>query len=113
MCSYKLLVHNKTGYILRCNGCAHYQVAFGTTLFSLDDDEFRPFCDHVSNLKMITVPNGFPEQKRIRVELPCCQSTMMVLNYRELAQFYNLVEEACIMEDVSLLLRNNNLTSLS
>src|SRR6218665_1699489 len=113
MCSYKLLVHKKSGYIIKCNGCTHYQVAFGTTLFSLQSEEFKPFFHQVNELKMITVPNGFPEQKRIRVELPCCNSSMMVLNLNELGSLHALMEEAVVADEVNELLSNNNLTSLS
>jgi len=113
MCSYKLLVHKKSGYITQCKGCTNYQVAFGTTVFNLSDADFKPFCDRISVLKLITVPNGFPNQKRIRIELPCCNSTMMVLNYKELKQLYELTEEAMIMEEIDQLLNNNNLTSFS
>src|ERR1700743_1680719 len=98
MCSYDLLSHSAAGYVIRCKGCTNYQLAFGTMVLSLPVAAFRHLHIQVSELRIITVPNGFPEQKRIRVHLPSCESVLMMLNYEELSDLHALLEEASAME---------------
>lgn len=109
MCSYHLLAHSAAGYVIRCKGCTNYQLAFGTVVLSLPVKAFRHLQIQAGELKIITVPNGFPEQKRIRVDLPSCKNVLMMLSYHELNDLHNLLEEAEVAESLEQLLDDNGL----
>lgn len=110
MCSYKVLTHNESGYVIKYNNCSAYQVAFGTTIASFTANKFTQFYNHVSELKLITVPNGFPQQKRIHVEIGRSK-TYMILNLVELNHLHELLEQSIVTEEISQLLETNNLSS--
>lgn len=110
MCSYKVLIHNESGYIIKYNNCLAYQVAFGTTIASFTASKFKQFYNQVNELKIITVPNGFPQQKRIHVEIGRCK-TYMILNLTELNGLHELLEQSIVSEEIDQLLNFNNLTS--
>jgi uncharacterized protein DUF6686 len=111
MCSSKLIAHKQLGHVIQCSGCNHYQLAWGTTAIYLTKTEFEKLCRQISELKIVTVPNGFPEQKRVRIHLPA-DNVLMVLNDHELNQLYALLEEAVVYGSIKEMLKNNNLSGL-
>lgn len=109
MCAYKLLAYGGPGYLIRCKSCSAYQLAFGTTLISTDDKGFRQLQIQAAELSIITVPNGFPDQKRIRIRIPSCENAAMMLSHTELEQLYLLLEEAVMAEKLEYMLEINRL----
>jgi len=102
MCDYKILSHNQTGYIILCNTCGHYQLAFGTMAVTLEPKYFKSFCKQANHLKTNFDCNGFEKQKRISLNIFSPYITM-ILSYSELLQLNELLDEAefdCEIEKV-------------
>jgi hypothetical protein len=93
MCIYKILAQNEDGYVILCNECNHYQLAFGTTGASFSKDKFVDFCDYVIVLNQSAVCNFYMNNKRIKINL-FQGSVMMILNHKELKNLYEMVCEA-------------------
>ena len=108
MCSYKILVHNKWGYIVKCNNCNHFQIAFGTTVISLKTELFQEFRLQIKELKQTTVYNGFPKQKYIPVKTHH-EDVLMTLNYNELQRLFALIDEAMLANEMNQLLIQNKI----
>ena len=108
MCDYKVLSHNENGYIILCNSCSHYQLAFGTTAVTIEPDNFKVFFEQVKAVKKDTDGNGFEKQKRISLNI-FSRFSMMVLTYDELICLYELLDEAIFNEQVETIMQDLNL----
>ncbi len=108
MCSYNILSRSQNGYVILCNQCNHYQVAFGTMAATFEPDAFKYFCDYVICMKDSVCCNGFENEKRIKVDV-FSTSTMLILNYKELRQLYDIVCEAKFNLETDELLSELNL----
>lgn len=42
-CSYQTLFCSENGYVIRCNGCGNFHVAFGTAVITLEEESYRHF----------------------------------------------------------------------
>jgi hypothetical protein len=93
MCIYRILAKNKSGYVILCNECNHYQLAFGTTAVSFVKDDFRNFCDYILALNDSEASNSLNDKKLIKVDLSR-ESVMMILKHNELRSLYEIVCEA-------------------
>lgn len=51
MCTMKTWFSGPDGFVRQCKECGSYQVVFGTTVFTLDTECFKAFCDHVHELQ--------------------------------------------------------------
>lgn len=108
MCVYKILAHSKDGYVILCSECNHYQLAFGTTGVSFDITTFYDFCDHVVIINNSATCNGFENEKRFKLTM-FCDSSMLILNYKELKSLYEIVCEAQFNIEVANLFTELNL----
>lgn len=100
MCDYKILAHSQDGYVILCNSCGHYQLAYGTTAVTFEQEDFLNFCGEAAKLKTGTDCNGFEKQKRISLNIHS-KCSMMILSYSELITLNDLLNEAlftCEME---------------
>ena len=41
MCEFQKLSFSEHGYVVRCQECGHYQLAFGTTMLTLSNEDFK------------------------------------------------------------------------
>lgn len=103
MCDYKVLAHNSDGYIILCNSCGHYQLAFGTTAVTFEPEQFNKFCLEVNVLTDSSACDGFEKQKRIPLNI-CCNHSMMILSYSELKKLYELSNQALFTDQMDLML---------
>lgn len=108
MCDYKVLAHNQNGYIILCNSCSHYQIAFGTTAVTIEPENFKYFFEQVAVIKNNTDCNGFEKQKRISLNI-FSKFSMMVLTYSELICLYELLDEAVFNEQMEKIMQDLNL----
>src|SRR3954466_11156532 len=109
MCDYKILAHSSDGYILLCNSCGHYQLAFGTTAVRFEPGQFTRFCIEVSILSDTSKQDGFEKQKRIPLNINCTYSTM-ILSYSELIKLNELLHEAVFTDEMEVMLDQLKMT---
>jgi hypothetical protein len=108
MCSHKVLVHNTSGYVIRCNACESFQVAFGTIVFNLSTENYRCFYNQVRRFKQEGVAREYSGQKRTHLQLPC-KSVMLAVNHQELLQLETMLEESLVMNELDQLLDTHHM----
>lgn len=108
MCSYKVLFHKSSGYVVKCNSCSHYQVAYGTMVFTISTENMRLMFNQVSNLNAQKSHTQESRNERFQVKMPS-DSVIMALNSRELKQYFNMLEEAFAMEELKQMLSENKI----
>lgn len=107
MCSYKVLFHRSTGYVVKCNSCSHYQVAFGTMVFTISTANMTEMFAQVTKLSS-RKDSCSGHHERFQVKLPC-DSVIMALTPEELKQYHDMLEEAFATEALRKLLSDNNI----
>lgn len=107
MCDYKILAHNEDGYIILCNSCNHYQLAFGTTAVTFDPSNFKRFRHQLEKMQPGDELKGFEKQKRISLDI-FTSNSMMVLNQNEFLKLSALVNESAFNEEFEDLFRDLN-----
>lgn len=108
MCKHKLLAHNHSGYVLFCKGCGRYQLAFGTSLITLEPKEYESFCEHVSGLAENSTYTGFEKEKQVCINI-FSPNAMMVLNNKELRRLNILLDEAEFTRQIEFLLKESHI----
>ncbi len=109
MCNHKVLAHNRNGYVIRCAGCKHFQVAFGTTVLCLSQSQYNDLALHMRD--QFSLYKYDEKDMRKIIHLPTyCEHAFMVLNVKELKRFLVLVNEADMMMEVQSLLINKGLS---
>ncbi len=111
MCRHNILAHNEQGYVVSCKGCGRYQLAFGTSLTTLEPADYERFCEQVAGLaKCKPHKKGTENSKKIYLDLYCNQA-MMVLNAKELKSLNALLDEAEFTRQVGFLLEESHIKS--
>lgn len=110
MCKQKILVQNNDGYVLLCNSCAYYSLAFGNIIVRLNLDEFNALYQQIEYLTETVFCNDNPLQKRITIQLNC-EEVAMIVSYEELGAFYNLFQEAAFSNKLFSLLNSVNISN--
>ena len=93
MCEFQSLYFDDDGYVLRCKDCNHYQVAFISTILTLNEDNFQALCQLVKH--NCNEPDySFPEQNKSVVLQTPSNGICMLLTKLELKRFNKILEEA-------------------
>ncbi|PBQ30249.1 hypothetical protein CNR22_00230 [Sphingobacteriaceae bacterium] len=108
MCNYKTLAHNENGYIILCNSCNHYRLAFGTTAVSFPPSDFSIFKSQLTYHFNQEKYKTSPAQKCISLDL-FCRCTIMVLTYEEFLKLNDLVALASFNEKMETIFEDINL----
>lgn len=109
MCRHNILVHNDHGYVVSCNGCGRYQIAFGTSLVTLELADYENFCGNVAALAQCHRKHKDASvAKKICIDIYSDHS-LMVLNRRELYVLNALLDEAEFNRQTALLLQESNI----
>ena len=108
MCSYKILFHKASGYVVRYNDYAHYQIAFNTMVFTISTENMAALFEQVGSLKSQKITADTSHHTRIQVKLPS-NSVIMALNPAELQDFHAMLDEAFVVEELKSLLIENNI----
>ncbi|MFT4153542.1 DUF6686 family protein [Parafilimonas sp.] len=97
MCDFQKLAFSEHGYIVRCVDCGYLQLAFGTTMLTLNHDDFHALYDMVKFRLSDTSVNEknflSDDTKGIFIPTPsanCC----IVLTVKELQHFYRILDKA-------------------
>jgi hypothetical protein len=111
MCSHNILAHNEQGYVVSCKGCGRYQLAFGTSLATLEPADYDRFCEQVAGqVRCNRLKRGAENSKKIYLDL-YCNHTMMVLSIKELKSLNSLLDEAEFNRQVGFLLQESHIKS--
>lgn len=103
MCTYKTLTNGSYGYIVLCNNCNHFQIAFGTSLINLKVDNYNEFYLLAQEQYSYYQNNGFPNSKTIH--LPTfAPNSVMVLSFIELELLLEMFNKANLMLEVVAIL---------
>jgi hypothetical protein len=92
-CHYEILAHNDNGYVLSCHGCGHYQLAFGTTVLTMQPEHLQHFRHRLQKEKIAASREGFSNQKTIRVPVGTAH-VQMALTAVETEKLLLLIDEA-------------------
>ncbi|WP_008587129.1 DUF6686 family protein [Niabella soli] len=93
MCSFKTLYYGEEGYLIACEECRHFQLAFQTSLFTLTADDLKIFHSLVKQHREYHREATGSFQKNIYIPTPL-EGYGMILDQRELQQLFELLETA-------------------
>lgn len=103
MCTHKTLTQGSNGYIVLCLKCNRYQLAFGTSLINLEDNDYNLLYSLIKEQYRYNKNSGFPNHKTIH--LPTFSATTeIVLSFIELEILLEMFTEANIMLQVETIL---------
>lgn len=91
MCAQLILHHSTAGFVIYCEACQHFQVAYGTSFYKMSEDEFVSFCNEV--YEMSAVASHCKRVKNQWLTLPDPNS-MMILNGAELHKLREILLES-------------------
>ncbi|MBZ4189153.1 DUF6686 family protein [Niabella beijingensis] len=92
MCSFKTLYYAEDGYLIVCNECRHFQLAFQTTLLTMTAQDLQVFHTLVKENREYNadINSG---RKNIYIPTPL-EGYGMILNRKELEELFQLLETA-------------------
>lgn len=94
MCSKKMIVCNKEGYVLKHSSCGRMEIGFGTTAYTLTKKEYAQFSEQIEQaLTDYWSHAQKPKTKSIYLYL-FSEHVAIVLSYNELSRLNELIEEA-------------------
>lgn len=93
MCGFRYLYNGEDGYIVRCENCGHYQIAFASFMLTLSQNECQSFCE-LAKYKC-SEPNYSlaKHSKSIILQIPA-QGVFILLTKNESARLCEIREEA-------------------
>lgn len=92
MCHYQTLAYSADGYMVRCPDCKRIQLAFGTTIVTLDTGEFEQLAAQVELEALYDRPMSMPEQKSIIIHVS--MYSMLGLTTGELRRLRHMLHQA-------------------
>lgn len=107
MCEPKLLHHSELGLVRFCQECRHYQIAFGTIVFTLDVKDFYHFGTSISQISTIETDCKI---KDIWINLPA-EDVGLLLNTLELIKLKELIGLSLHAEKLNTMLSEVGLRS--
>jgi hypothetical protein len=102
-CSYQTLFCSEHGYVIRCNGCGNFHVAFGTAVITLGEEDYRQFDGLINETYMCNVLDA--KDGRKRHVLNASQYTALALTDYELGILHDMMLQAsALLETEKILL---------
>lgn len=102
MCDYNVLVKNNKGYVVKCEKCGSFCVAFGNIVMQLNDEDFEDirnlidrYCERYQNRKNHQCRDIWIHSKM--------ENLRFVFSYKELTEFQNLLHTAQLLLEVERL----------
>lgn len=109
MCTYRPLALSENGYISLCTKCNHIQIAFGTTIICLTEEQFVYFKMCANNQLNYYKNDDFHKHKII--QMPTFSvNTQIILSFNELKRLIALIEEADILIQIDKIINNTEKT---
>jgi len=108
MCNYRSVKNSDRGYVMRCSGCGHIQVAFASTILSFTRDQFYDFINMADELYKSHNMHPFPDEKIIRIPTPA-RAVTLAYSVNEMKDFlYLLIDGRNKFEHADLFSFNHN-----
>ncbi len=94
MCNYQTLYHDdRTGYVVRCIECDKIQIGYGNLMLTVSAEGFSTFHSWLRKIKDEQPSSQSETLRCILIPTPC-EGIKLLLSFRELAEFENMLEEA-------------------
>ncbi|MES2777867.1 MAG: DUF6686 family protein [Bacteroidota bacterium] len=93
MCEFESLYYGDDGYVVRCKHCGHYQVAFISTMLSLNERNFQALYTLVQQ-KCQEADYSFTEHSKTVILKTPCDGVFIMLTRNEARRFSEILEEA-------------------
>ena len=93
MCKFESLFFSEDSYVIRCTTCGHYQLAFLSTLLTLDAHEFDTLCK-VAQFKCLEDHSSFSEHSKCVIISTPFYGQCMLLTKAEAHNLNNMLQEA-------------------
>ena len=96
MCDFQKLAFSEHGYVVRCTECSYFQIGFGTTMLTINNEDFNALYNTIMlQLNNLSVKEDLftEETKGICIATPsaCCS---FILTKKELKCFYDILDKA-------------------
>lgn len=91
MCQFKNWYADEGGYVIQCVDCKHFQVSFGTTMLTLDEQQFDVLTKTALQKKELHVCMPDPDCKCIILPTPS-NSVHIILSERELLHLHEMTQ---------------------
>lgn len=91
MCTFQQLYQGTEGYVIRCQGCRHYQLLFGGVVLTMDEKEFKKFMHVVETCQddfLTCSTTGDVPLPTVR------QGVHLLLNQQKMGQLHHLLQQA-------------------
>src|SRR5688572_22384983 len=96
MCQYKIYHQSEWGYVIRCNGCEHLQLAFGTTAITFTFEQFDEFAETIREYHIAYRDDCFKDQKTIRIPT-IAQSISLAFSVNEMEKLMQMLDETQVL----------------
>jgi hypothetical protein len=93
MCEFQSLYYEDDGYVVKCKDCGHYQVAFGTMMLSLSEDDYEILCKIVAKKRNEADFAASENTRNVVIPTPS-QGLYLLLTREEAHCFYDILEAA-------------------
>ncbi|MFT4597912.1 MAG: hypothetical protein ACJAR8_001596 [Bacteroidia bacterium] len=107
MCAPKLLHHSELGLVRFCQDCRHYQIAFGTIVFTLEVKDFYHFGNSINKISALETECKI---KDIWINLPA-EDVGLLLNTLELIKLKELIGLSLHTQRLNTILQKVGLSS--
>tara|TARA_B100000902_G_C27049317_1_gene783341 strand:- start:303 stop:632 length:330 start_codon:yes stop_codon:yes gene_type:complete len=99
-----LLDSGKYGYVAYCNDCGLFNVAFGTTVVTLNHDEVQFILSRVSHNLNVHENRVCPKAKAFMFRLSNDNTCQLVLTYGEMQALHDLLTNSLLVYEVKCVL---------
>lgn len=94
MCRYQTLYHDeRAGYVVKCVECGRLQVGFMNLMLVFNDEDFHAFRCWLKKIKRDKESCQNEIIRSIIIPTPC-EGVRLMVSYRELTDFDNMLETA-------------------
>lgn len=93
MCEFQSLYFGDDGYVVRCEKCNYYQVAYGSTMLNLTPGDFDILIKVVQRKCAVEEYPVPPHSKSVVIPTPSAGFSMLFTK-DEAMRFYEILEEA-------------------
>ena len=93
MCEFRHLYFGDNGYVVRCKECGHYQVAFSSTVLTLDQKQFQQL-RNITKRKCNECIDEIPAHIKNMILPTPASSICMMLTKSEALCFSEILETA-------------------
>lgn len=103
-CTYVTLHSGANGYIVKCESCEKYQLAFLSSLLTLDEEEYKKICQQTKEQITQTSVGSNTNCKSILLQTGC-DDVKIILSPLELRDLHEMLEDADVTERTNALLQ--------